>query len=303
MLVVTSGCHEEEPPQALAPISETPTASAPPSTLVSTDKARVALRDTEAFDVASTAAGRDYRIFVALPAGYAETTRAYPVLFMGDANGEFGMVTEIARGLALSGDMPDLVIVGIGYPTDDNDEILNLRIGDFTPTYINPGAAFPGEFTFPQSGRASKFLTFLREELMPRITAEYRVDPGDLAFLGHSAGGLFGLYVMFTHPETFGRYIIASPEMRWDDWVIRKFEQKYADEHTDLAARVFITVGSLDTLVNPNDVQDLWEELGTRDYPSLVLVTHIFEGETHYSALPATLARGLRAIYENSANL
>ena len=43
----------------------------------------------------------EYQLSVALPHGYGDTERAYPVLYILDANGQFGTVTEAVRALAL----------------------------------------------------------------------------------------------------------------------------------------------------------------------------------------------------------
>ena len=269
---------------------------------VSLGKVPVTLANTEVFDLASAIVGRSYRIYVALPRGYGDSSTAYPVLFAGDANASFGMVTEIARGLADAGELPDLLIVGIGYPTDSRDEIMNRRTGDFTPTYYNAGVGIPGELSFPSSGRAGGFLRFIREELVPVIHTDYRTIPQDSAFLGHSFGGLFSLYTLFTFPDTFDRYIIASPSIWWDGRVILRFEEKYASEHTDLAARVYMAVGTLEGSSTVKDVLDLAEALEGRAYPGLSLTTHVFEDETHISVLAGTISKGLRSIYGSAAD-
>jgi predicted alpha/beta superfamily hydrolase len=48
------------------------------------------------------------------------------------------------------------------------------------------------------SGEGPKFLAFLKSELIPLIEANYRADPARRILGGHSFGGLFTLYAMFT---------------------------------------------------------------------------------------------------------
>jgi predicted alpha/beta superfamily hydrolase len=80
---------------------------------------------TQVRTVTATRSGQDYRISIALPSSYNETHARYPVLYLPDANWYFGMVTETARLLRLLGpELPELVIVGIGYPTDADPDIL-----------------------------------------------------------------------------------------------------------------------------------------------------------------------------------
>lgn len=120
------------------------------------------------------------------------------------------------------------------------------------------------------------------------------------AFFGYSLGGLFGLYVLFNEPGTFERYAIGSPSLWWQDGEPLEFEAVYASSHEDLAAAVFLSVGSLD---NPDMVAvtgELGNRLAGRDYPSLELTRHEFEGETHDSASAATFSRAMRVVFAAS---
>jgi hypothetical protein len=85
-----------------------------------------------------------------------------------------------------------------------------------------------------------------RDELMPFINANYPTDPADRAYLGHSRGGLFGLYTLFTKPDTFTRYIIGSPTIWEDDEGVLKLATDYVKTHDGLSATVFIGVGALE---------------------------------------------------------
>jgi hypothetical protein len=71
------------------------------------------LADVTSSVMKASSTGRSYQVSVALPAGYSKQHAAYPVLYAADANPEFGTVVETARVFA---EIPDLVIVGIGYP-------------------------------------------------------------------------------------------------------------------------------------------------------------------------------------------
>ena len=66
-------------------------------------------------------------------------------------------------------------------------------------------------------GGAGSFLRFIRQELMPFIQSSYPVRPEEKAIAGSSFGGLFALYTLFHHPDTFNCYIIGSPSIGWDE--------------------------------------------------------------------------------------
>ena len=79
--------------------------------------------------------GKEFQISIALPYGYAESDETYPVLFVLDANGQFGTMTETVRALAMiEQSIPQMVIVGIGYPVGVYWNAIALRSVDLTPT-------------------------------------------------------------------------------------------------------------------------------------------------------------------------
>ncbi len=268
------------------------------------------LADTESRLITSSA-GRTYQVSIAVPRGYQSSTGSYPVLYSLDANGEFGIVVETARMLQLGGLIPELVIVGIGYPVGHFYDAIGPRAFDLTVTE-DPAlqdiwvSRFPG-FPVPErSGGAPRFLHFLTDELIPIIDAEYRVDPGDRALFGHSMGGLFTFYAMLHGQGTYHRFIIASPMFSWDDRVSFEHEAAYAVAHDSLRAKAFLSVGMLEPNAPPEEdpwagyitnLRDLAAVLERRSYAGFEWTAHFFENETHTSVVPASISRGLRYIY------
>ncbi len=144
-----------------------------------------------------------------------------------------------------------MVIVGIGYPVNDFRQALGLRTRDLTPTKDDAWIEgllklMQGDFTTGGSGGADNFLKFIREELKPFIKANYRIDAHDSSILGHSFGGLFGLYALLQAPNTFNCYIISSPSIWWDPEAVFEYEENLASKHSDLPAKVFISAGTLE---------------------------------------------------------
>ena len=56
-----------------------------------------------------------FHIFISLPTNYVESDKLYPVLYVLDGDIAFGMAASIARYLQIGGNIPELIIVGIGY--------------------------------------------------------------------------------------------------------------------------------------------------------------------------------------------
>jgi len=252
----------------------------------------VTISNTELHIIFSEIVGDQFKICVALPKNYADTMKRYPVVYLLDANIFFGLVTDTVRLLQFGHEIPELVLVGIGYP--DDDQHLTLRNRDYGPTpYDMPEIA----------GGAEHFLAFLQQELQPYLGERYRIDFDDSVLVGDSTSGLFALYTLFHQPEAFRRYIIGSPSIYWDDAVTFEYEAWYTARHADLSATVFLSGGALEAIFEPEfaamvaNVIKLREILTAREYPGLKLTTHIFEGETHLSVIPATMSRGLRAVF------
>jgi predicted alpha/beta superfamily hydrolase len=262
---------------------------------------------SEALTYHSTIVDQDFELSISLPTGYAQTDTTYPSLYVLDANIGFGIVSNLVRILAtLHKEIPELVVVGIGYPINDLADWVILRNRDLSPTsdpesdeywMTRLSQATGRDDIVIVSGGAPQFLEFIREELIPFVESRYRVSPTDRALMGHSRGGLFAHYVLFRHPETFDRYLISSASNQWDDNILLRYEQAYFDSHGDLDARVFMSYGSLEDEVGIENMYKMKALLLSRAYPNLELETHLFEDENHGSVSPGAFSRGLRVLY------
>ena len=269
------------------------------------------LEDVESYVVTSAISGRDYSISVALPYGYADSAKTYPALYALDANGQFGTVVETARMLRYEG-FPQLVIVGIGYPYGGRQ--INAephRIIDFFPVLEHGWIEeLKGDWLEPvpiyDEGGAPAFLRFLTDELIPSIESKYNVAPYDRAIYGHSGGGWFSLYALLESQGVFRRAIVGSPSLWWGDAIMFDLEASYAEEHSALPARVFLSIGAdepntpvadIACLCMTRNFARLVDTLESRRYEGLEWTSHVFEGESHNSVMPPTISRGLRYIY------
>lgn len=261
---------------------------------------QVTIPDTEIHLIYSSNVNQEFSIFVALPHTYTKLDKAYPTLYVLDANGVFGTVTETVRMLTALNEIPEIIIIGIGYPVNSLTKTFAFRTRDYTPTRVDEWykeIPLPNKPNYCGSGGAPQFLRFIREELMPFISTTYRTISQDDAILGFSFGGLFALYTLFDKPSTFQRYIIGSPTVWWDESVILSHEQNFAANNTDLSAKFFMSVGANENERMVTGMQTLAKAMQDRRYKNLEMKTHIFEGETHTSVAPATISRGLRAVF------
>jgi predicted alpha/beta superfamily hydrolase len=243
---------------------------------------------TEVRPLKSSATGRDYDIYVKLPDEYAQNQgRKYPVLYVLDGQWDFKLLDSICGGLVFDKFIPEMIIVGITY-SGDSPDYEGLRAMDYSPVRV---ASIPG------SGDAPKFLTFLKEELIPLIEADYWVDTSQRVLMGSSFGGSFTLYAMFTDPGFFSGYVAASPAVPYGDRAAFKQEAEYASAHQDLPVRLFLSVGELEDLAHP--VKEFMQVLSERGYTGLEMETRTIEGERHAGNKPEAFNRGLRFVFQD----
>jgi predicted alpha/beta superfamily hydrolase len=187
-------------------------------------------------------------IVVWLPPGYdAAPARRYPVLYMQDGGDVFvGMrIDEIAKPLIASQEIEPLIIVmvSIGGTLDD-------RFDEYTPTRNSSG----------KGGKADLYGRMLVEELKPFIDSEYRTltDAPNTGLGGFSLGGLVTLYLGLKYPTVFGKLVVMSPSVWWDNKLIVRNVKALASKP---AMRIWLDIGTDEGPREVGDAKDLRDAL------------------------------------------
>jgi predicted alpha/beta superfamily hydrolase len=254
-----------------------------------------------------------HQVTVALPASYAaQPERAYPVLWVLDSPLIMRSVVGLLDVLVLGNLAPEMIVVGVGSPPEDGLAGVGRRVMDFSPPgkgYAPPGLA--GERwsalapipDFPHN--AGAFLSLLVDEIRPKLAAEYRCS-GEHALFGHSAGGMFAAYNLFTRPDAFQKMVIGSPYLEGVGGAVFATEARYAANHDDLEVKLFLGVGEKeaeDYFVaisgNLESTARLSRTLMARHYPSLDLSTRVFAGKDHYTVLPDLIISGIGYLWHD----
>ncbi len=248
----------------------------------------VTLVNSVHYDLKSAITGREYRIFISAPAD-AGPDKAYPVLYILDANRDFKVASNHAGG----------IIVGIGF-TSQEVAVGQRRQLELTPT-VDVSLQIP-------TGDSVKFLSMLEEEIRPFVEARYNLVADDQSFYGHSLGGLAVLGHMFRHPDAFNTFIIASPSIWWDNRVVLADEAEFSErvKNDDLNIRVLLTsAGDEQNCSAPqasatcssarmvDNASELAARLQAINPEKLQVTRTVFDGESHGSSIRASLGRAL----------
>jgi len=256
------------------------------------------LPDTQVLKLRSTNTGASYELFIATPPGYRKAGRAYPVIYMLDADYSFALVRNIVQHFVEREDMPPVILVAIAYPgaASSRETYRMNRTRDYTPVFA-PDGGYGAEYQ-KVSGGAPKFRAFLARELIPFIESRFPATTDDRTLIGHSYGGLFATYVLLTEPSLFQRYIAVSPSLWYANRTALTMEEVAAQSGLRPRARVFYAVGANENQIMEDDLAELVKKLRSRGSPGLQVTMRVYEGETHNSVFPGAVTRGLLTVFD-----
>lgn len=255
---------------------------------------------TLTWSMQSVETGRKYRIFIAEPMG-PPPEGGYPVLYSLDANATFGTLAEAIRLQSRTPrGIPPALIVGIGFESD-NPIVSDERFYNFTEYAAdNELPVRPNGMKWPETGGIEAFLTFIEFQLKPAVEKQYVVNRSKQALFGHSLGGFFTLYTLFTRPHIFQRYIAASPSVWWKNhvlykrWEEAKVRLQQNDQHLK---ELRLYVGSEEKPSMVQDARELYDFL--KEHAEVLETAYdVIEGEGHVSVLPSLISPLLRFVSE-----
>jgi predicted alpha/beta superfamily hydrolase len=184
--------------------------------------------------------GRQRRIWIYLPAGYASSHKKYPVIYMHDgqnlfdaytsAYGEWG-IDEILDKLPAK---QECIVVGIDHGGE-------YRITEYDPYDSKYG-----------KGRGDDYVDFLVKTLKPYIDAHYRTKAGasNTTIAGSSMGGLISMYAALKYPDIFGNAGVFSPAF----WIAPEIYQLAKQKDLPAKSRFYFVCGDAE---GPGVVDDM----------------------------------------------
>jgi predicted alpha/beta superfamily hydrolase len=251
---------------------------APADDVVSIDSMQ-GLGDTRHHVITSKTLNKDYHILVGLPDGYdASGDTSYPTIYLLDGGTLYPLFASYTRLLRFAGDVPDYILVGISYGTDDWQQG-NDRSHDYTaPTDER-------EFW----GGAEDFRKFLDGELLPLIESKYSSDSNRRVIFGRSLGGQFVLFTAQTQPDLFWGHIASNPALHRNLPLFLSLKP----ERPDTESHLFVSSAENDDPVFREPAMKWIEHWSNAEDLPWRLHVETLDDHNHFSTPAAAFRRGL----------
>lgn len=238
-----------------------------------------------------------FKLFKVTPKGYNnDSTKKYPLIIILDANAFFESTVSELKFNSFIGLIPKSIVIGVGYK--DFMTMDSLRSRDYTyPTAIP-------EYEMTLSGGADKFKRFVDEELIPKLTREYKIDIDRSVICGHSLGGYFTLYYGLKSIEensfTIKNIVSASPSLHYNHRYLFEMERNFNKPTNDIPLNFYISMGSEDMADDESKgILDSFEkQISDRNYKGLRIKKAEYSNFGHIDAAVPGFIKGLTYSFE-----
>jgi predicted alpha/beta superfamily hydrolase len=235
---------------------------------------------------------RSYLVWV--PNSYQPSMRRprhYPVLYLLDGDSHLPWASAVVEFMGGNRQIPELIIVAI--PSTD-------RARDLTPTRSLQDFNGNTSSAYANSGGGENFLRFLKEELMPRVEADYRTAPYRI-FVGHSLAGVLAMHTFLQRPAPFQAYIAMDPSTYWDDQLLLRRAKEILPFTDEIREPIYMSIAG-----RPKDHPDharadaraLAAYMQTNISPKSRFKSEYFESEDHGSVPLMSLYHGLLFVFD-----
>ncbi|MGJ1189325.1 alpha/beta hydrolase [Sphingobacterium siyangense] len=184
--------------------------------------------------------GEDRMINIYLPDNYNPNDSVrYPIVYVldGGIDEDFFHIAGIVRFSTQPwiDRFPQSIVVGIGGNTRRRDFTFPVENTDFIEKEGFQKASFPSY------GGSEKYRTFMKKELIPYISGNYKSN-GKQTLIGESLAGLLSVEILLKQPELFDDYIIISPSLWWGEESLLKRAAKFLQGNLKKDIKVYLGV-------------------------------------------------------------
>ena len=250
--------------------------------------------------------GIEYLIKVTTPPGYSEDKK-YSTLYYLDAWWLEDLVKGTYNILNYSKNIETVILVGITI-TGNELNFNEQRTRDYTPApYDIDIMKFP--FSIPlksglfkvtneNSGKSVLFRKFLKNKVFKKIIESYSINQSKRAFLGHSFGGLFGIYELIKEDILFTDYIIIAPALWWNKSNGLYESLKSINKIKDWSPNLYICYGDANDLFIVKSTNKFISYLNSNNINRLKYKFIKYSDDDHVSVLPKAIYDGLMYVYQ-----
>ncbi|MEM7369707.1 MAG: alpha/beta hydrolase-fold protein [Bacteroidota bacterium] len=223
-----------------------------------------------------------YDVSVYLPDNYEERkdTLDYPCLYL-FIGGEdlFHCATGVTRLLARHREIPEMIVVGV----------TNIRWWpDLTPEKVE---------WREDAGEGKDFLAFVSNQLIPFVDKNFSTNDHSL-YMGHSLGGLFGVYTLTESHNLFDDYILISPSVQdRANSLFGQLEETLANEK-EMNNDVYFTMGSEGNRISKGS-HKIATAFSGYEGKNLKWRLEVMPDKNHFTTMIPTMVNGLKYVTAN----
>ncbi|NHJ31753.1 MAG: alpha/beta hydrolase [Asgard group archaeon] len=241
----------------------------------------------------------NYQIYVALPSNYNPSdSKRYPVIYLLDGDWYFdgshwrigkGGVKGIISRYAETGEMPEAILVAIGYPSRNNRE----------RDFLYPADPW---FSLP-SGGGMKFYSFIKDELIPKVDAEYKTNiTYGRTIIGHSHGAYFSLFSLIkselNDTSLFKNFLLVSTTVfYYNEYLLNQESSLFEKTNGTLAVNIRISVGENELSILVHSFERLKSRLLDRNYTGMNFDYQLYKDKHHRSVVEPSFNDGLKWLF------
>jgi predicted alpha/beta superfamily hydrolase len=238
-----------------------------------------------------------FKLFKATPKGYSnDSTKKYPLIIILDGNAFYESTISELKFNSFIGLIPKSIVIGVGYK--DFATMDSLRSRDYTYP-----AAIP-EYEMALSGGADKFKKFIDQELIPKLTKNYKIDIERSVICGHSLAGYFTLFYGLKSIEensfTIKNIVSASPSLHYNHRYLFEMEKNLRKPTSDVPLNFYVSMGSEDMADDEsNGILDSFvNQISERGYKGLKIKKAEYTNFGHIDAAVPGFIKGLTYSFE-----
>lgn len=235
--------------------------------------------------ITSQALGEEREYWVGLPYLYdSSNADGYRVIYVLDAEWRFELIRQIVYDLGANKLIQPSIVVGIPHIDWKKKRGVDLTFSQSRTEY-DGDSVDSTYYNATNSGGAQHFRTYLLDELIPAINAQYNSN-GHETFIGHSFGGYFGAYLLGgVHP--FDVFHLYDPSI----W----YSNGEAIDHLMLSSpapdvTVHVTYQPIPSF-HKEKIEAFIAAL--RNYPNVTLSTQFYPDATHNALFLDSFYKGI----------